>query len=214
MVSIIIDRGWCNDKWGGPWLSVISSSYFYLLSLSSRASSRCQSPSGMQLRDPQGFPRRWPATRSAVIHLSGSVSFALLSFPPLQSLKPHFCLLAQQLDTPCLWASLLAPPSPYDHMPLWSVGWCSMWWKCGLPHSAVMWSAGESWKQAALCSAPQGYLPWHGLWAWSPSSVHHFLLLQTESMCVCWDSWFLGVRCLCLSWPHRVSRHPSELHCF
>lgn len=81
MVSIIRAPGWCNDK-GGP-LALCNLLHFYLLSSSSRASSDCHSRSGMQFSSPQGFPCCCPATRSAVIHLSSSVSVALLSFPPL-----------------------------------------------------------------------------------------------------------------------------------
>lgn len=78
MVCIIRAPRWCNDK-GGSWLSLIFSSisiyclYHHEHHHTVIVAARCN----------LAIHRAFPATRSAVIHLSGSVSAPFLSFPPL-----------------------------------------------------------------------------------------------------------------------------------
>lgn len=78
MVCVIRAPRWCNDK-RGSWLSLIFSSIsIYCLYRHEHhhtviVAARCNLT----------IHRAFPATRSAVIHLSGSVSAPFLSFPPL-----------------------------------------------------------------------------------------------------------------------------------
>lgn len=159
--------------------------HFYLLSSSSRVSSHCQSRSGMQFSGPQGFPCRGPATRSAVVHLPSSVSVALLSLPCtviFEPPPPPSLLLSRSTEISCVsvGSSRLLPL----HMIRRRCGWLGGV-ACGSPQRACDVGRRE---QPALCSSSTGVSP-PGL-----NSAHHFLLLQTKSVCVCVclcsDSWF------------------------